>query len=236
MLPVVIQITMWQKMMERIPNNIFCFVRKALIFCLPNRSNLHRWKLIDSYECSRCKGKETMLHVFNNCPNYLERYKWRHDSILNLLSNKIDRSTNHDSINLYVDCDKLKYRCTSDLFVSLRPDVVVIIDNKVTVIELTVCFETNTEKSRSYKQNRYKALKDQLLIECDDFELIYLEFTSMGFISKNSFTPFNAFLTRLGINENRTITKCMETAIRATYFIFCRRNKDWNDPELLSFY
>ena len=75
-----------------------------------------------------------------------------------------------------------------------------------------------------------------LLIPFDEYELIYLEFTSLGFISKNSVTPFNAFLKGLGINENRTVTKCTETAIRATYFIFCRRNKDWNDQELLSFY
>ena len=181
---------------------------------------------MDSDECSRCYRKETMINVFNNCPNYLERYKWRHDSILNLLANKIDRSTKHSSMKLYVDCEKLNYRCTSDLFLSRRPDIVIVIDNKVTVIELTVCFETNTQKSRTYKQNRYIALKDQLLIPCDEYELIYLEFTSLGFISKNSVTPFNAFLKGLGINENRTVTKCMETAIRATYFIFCRRNKD----------
>ena len=139
-------------------------------------------------------------------------------------------------MKLYVDCENLNYRCTSDLLLSLRPDIVIVIDNKVTVIELTVCFETNTQKSRTYKQNRYIALKDQLLVPCDEFELIYLEFTSLGFISKNSVTPFNVFLKGLGINENRTVTKCMETVIRTTYFIFCRRNKDWNDQELLSFY
>ena len=228
--------TMWQKLMERLPNNIFCFVRKALIFCLPNKSNLFRWKLVDSNECSMCKKGETMLHVFSNCPKYLDRYKWRHDFILKLVANKIDRSNTQNSIELYVDCEKTDYRCTSDLFESLRPDIVVIVGNKVIVIELTVCFETNTEKSRNYKQDRYKSLKDQLLIACEEFELIFIEFTTLGFISKQSYTPFHTFLKKLGINENRTIVKCMETSIRATYFIFCRRNKEWKDPELLNFY
>ena len=116
------------------------------------------------------------------------------------------------------------------------PSIVVIADNKVIVIELTVCFETNTEKSRAYKQNRYRTLKDELLINCDEFEILFLEFTTLGFISKNSYTPFNKFLTKLGVNESRTVAKCMETAIRATYFIFCRRNKEWSSPELLNFY
>ena len=106
-----------------------------------------------------CKKAETMLHVFSNCPKYLERYQWSPDSILKLLAKKIERSTINNVIEIYVDCEKVNQRCTSDLFESLRPDLVTIVDNKVTVIELTVCFETNTEKSRAYKQNRYKALK-----------------------------------------------------------------------------
>ena len=27
----------------------------------------------------------------------------------------------------------------------------------------------------------------------------------------------------------------MNIAIRATYFIFCRRSKDWTDPDLMDF-
>ena len=151
-------------------------------------------------------------------------------------SEKISRSSEQNSIELYVDCEKLDYRCTSDLFRSLRPDIVIKSSNKVIVIELTVCFETNTEKSRTYKQTRYKYLKDDLVIPCEEFEIIYLEFTTLGFISKNSYTPFEKFLKKLGVNDNRTFIKCMETAIRATYFIFCRRNKEWTNPDLLNFY
>ena len=227
---------MWQKLLERIPSNIFCFARKALIFCLPNKSNLFRWKLADSNECVMCKRAETMLHVFSNCQMYLERYKWRHDSILQLIANKIYRSDTDKLIELFVDCENSQYRCPSDLFESLRPDLVVTKANTVTVLELTVCFETNTQKSREYKQNRYKALHDQLLMDCENFQLIFLEFTTLGFISKQSYLPFNKFLKDLGVNENRTIIKCMETAIRSTYFIFCRRNKEWNYPDMLTFY
>ena len=105
-----------------------------------------------------CKGG-TMIHVFSNSPKYLDRYKWHHDSILKLVDNKIERSNTDTSIELYVNCEKTNYRCTSD---------------KVFAIELAASFETNTEKSRRYKQDRYKSLRDQLLVACEEFELISL--------------------------------------------------------------
>ena len=182
-----------------------------------------------------CKKTETQLHIFSNCCKYLERYTWRHDSILNTILNKISRSSS-DGIQIFADCPGCNYPCTSDLFQRSRPDIVVKFNNKVVVIELTVCFDTNTEKSRVYKQTRYKNLKEELLAQCNEFDIIFLEFTTLGFISKNSYTSFITFLRTLGVNEDRTVVKCMETAIRGTYYIFCRRNKSWEVNDLLNFY
>ena len=194
-----------------------------------------RWKIIDTSICSMCQGNETQLHVFSNCSKYLDRYTWRHNSVLLTTLNKISRST-CENVEIYADLENSNYPCTSDLFQQQRPDILVKIGDTVIVIELTVCFDTNTEKSRQYKENRYSALKDQLLIPCNNFELLFVEFTTLGFISKSSYKPFNSFLKKLGINQDRTVRKCMETAIRGTYFIFCRRNKPWQVSELLNFY
>lgn len=128
------------------------------------------------------------------------------------------------------------YKCPTELFNNLRPDVVIMINQRIIVIELTICFETNTEKSRNYKQGRYKQLRDDLSIQCESFDIIFVEFTTLGFISTLSNNPFQKLLKELDINYDRTIYKCMETAIRASYFIFCRRNKIWNEPQLLNFY
>ena len=129
------------------------------------------------------------------------------------------------------------YNCSIvQLFSSSRPDAAVTVGNKIYVIELTVCFDTNTKKSREYKMNRYKKLKDELVVECEVFEVIYIEFTTLGFISKESLNQFSKLLKLLNIYHDRTIIKCMETAIRATYYIFCRRNKSWSNLKLLNFY
>ena len=206
---------MWQNVLEQLPNNIYCFVRRALIFCLPNKSNLLRWKLVQNDECTACKRKETMLHIFSNCPTYLNRYTWRHDSVLKLIFGKIARHTSSNVVKVFVDLEITGYRCTSDLFESLRPDIAVMIDNKLTVIELTVCFDTNTEKSRRYKETKYKELESQLLVDCQEFEILFVEITTLGFLSKKSCKPFCEFLRKLGVNEDRTIIKNMETLYSA---------------------
>ena len=228
-------INMWQSLLKKLPGSIFAFSRKALIFCLPNRSNLFRWKISDSDECTVCKKKETQLHILSNCEHYLNRYKWRHDSILWTLLKKIGASAEEDT-KLYADCDEVNFPCTSDLFESQRPDIVIVKGTKIWALELTVCFETNTVKSRDYKRNRYKNLKSQIKVEHLEFELVYFEVTSLGFISKDSFKDTSSFLSNFEINIERTIFKCMEVALRASFYIFCRRNKEWTNPELLKFY
>ena len=231
-------INMWQSLLKRLPGNIFAFSRKALIFCLPNKSNLYRWKLVENNECSFCKKAETQLHILQNCVQYLIRYTWRHDSVLWTLCKKISLCINEETTKIYADlkCDELKFTCSSELFESQRPDIVIVKNKKVWVQELTICFETNTKKSRDYKQDRYKRLKDQLKIDCDEFEVIYFEVTSLGFISKESVKQVTKLLVELEVNVARTLYKCMETAIRASYFIFCRRNKEWSESKLLNFY
>ena len=228
-------LSMWHTLLTNLPNNIICFVRKSLIFCLPNKTNLFRWKLVEDKNCSMCKNPETQLHIFSNCIKYLDRYTWRHDSILNTILNKLSRST-YDGIEIFSDCQGCSYPCTSDLFQGPRPDIVVKLHNKIVVIELTVCFDTNTEKSRTYKKNRYQNLREKLVVQCNEFNVIFLEFTTLGFISKESYKPFITFLRTFGINEERTVAKCMEIAIRGTYYIFCRRNKPWIVNDLLKFY
>ena len=226
---------MWQSLIQRLPNNIVCFVRKALVFSLPNKSNLYRWKITESNKCNMCQGTETQLHIFSNCCKYLDRYTWRHNSVLLTILSKISRNT-RDNVEIYVDLENTNYPCTSDLFLSHRPDMLIKIDDKIFVIELTVCFDTNTHKSRSYKENRYNDLKQELRIPCNNFEVLYVEFTTLGFISTLSYKPFCKLLEMLGVNQDRTIAKCLETAIRGTYYVFCRRNKEWEVSDLLNFY
>ena len=134
-----------------------------------------------------------------------------------------------------MDCDKLPFECPSVFFKSQRPDIVVQSGNNLTAIELTCCFEKNTTKSRTYKINRYADLSSQLLLPASNLKLIYVEVTTLGFLTSDS-KDFVKYLKSLDIDTERVIYKCMETAARCSYFIYCRRNKDWTNPDLLEFY
>ena len=77
------------------------------------------------------------------------------------------------------------YESPASLFHSLRPDVVLLQENEAVVIELTVCFETNTQKARDYKQARYKELQYDMIKQAASSKLYCLEVTTLGFLTKN---------------------------------------------------
>ena len=77
-------LNIWKKLHQDLPRNIFIFIRRALIFGLPNKTNLLRWKKVDNDTCDLCAKKQTQLHMLSNCLTAVKdgRYMWRHNSIL----------------------------------------------------------------------------------------------------------------------------------------------------------
>ena len=121
----------------------------------------------------------------------LERYKWRHDSVLLTLSHHFNIAVRDHNAVLFVDCEALSFPSPESLFESQRPDLVIVNGSQVYVLELTCCYEKNTTKSREYKKGRYERLRKQLLILCTNFHLFCFEITTMGFISSASFNELD---------------------------------------------
>ena len=92
----------------------------------------------------------------------------------------------------------------NDLLHRARPDIAIETRNTWTVIELTCPYETNTTKSREYKETSYNEIKSELLTPVSNFQLIFLEVTSLGFLTKNIKT-FRKFLESININERYLI-------------------------------
>ena len=119
----------------------------------------------------------------------------------------------------------------------LRPDMV-ICDNsgKWYVSELTCCCETNISKNISRKEQKYDQLiKDLSTIRAIVF--INLVISSIGTIAKESKLLID-MLEKIGLNDNEisaTIRKLINITIRSTYFIFCKRDSEWRNPDLLTF-
>ena len=71
----------WQMLLKQLPANIHNFCRRYLIMSLDGR-----WNITNSELCSLCLKMQTQLHVFNLCSDALDRYAWRHESIIQTFS------------------------------------------------------------------------------------------------------------------------------------------------------
>ena len=134
----------WNSLTNILPPNVFNFCRKALIISLNDSSKLVCWKIHDLPNCDLCGKPETEIYFLNNCTSAINngQFKWRHDSILKIILFYLTSTNEHD-----VFADVEGYRSSGVLFNSLMPGIVVIKDNILYPIELTVCFEANFSKS-----------------------------------------------------------------------------------------
>jgi len=110
-----------------------------------------------------CSKKQTNKHVLSNCasPVALERYRWRHDHVQSILTAWIATVLNPGRV-LHVDLNTADYKPTTDVFHSLRPDIVIVNQNIIVTLELTICHESNLKDSKLYKTNKYLSLFDHL--------------------------------------------------------------------------
>ena len=94
----------WQILVERLPINIHNFCRRYLVMSLANNSNLKRWEISNSELCPLCTKKQTQLYVFNHCLQALNRYAWRHNSIIQTFCNHLLKKASYD-FRLYADIE-----------------------------------------------------------------------------------------------------------------------------------
>ncbi len=140
----------WSACQSELPKNIFNFTVRYINNSLPTHQNLARWGLLPTSDCLQYLASETLLRVVAGCQSYLERFTWRHDSILNFLATNLQ--TVKDSC-LYVDLPGYKRPSivTGD---TCRPDLLPSTSSRcLYIIELTVGFESNLQKNVERKTN-----------------------------------------------------------------------------------
>ena len=228
-------LTSWFKISSKLPQNIFSFLRRAILLSLPTKKNLKTWNLIQDDICPLCKAKpQTQHHLLNNCNVAANehRYLWRHNSVLNCIIYHLASITN-TTRKIFVDLPG--FENTDQLFENgHRPDLVIVTPEKTVAVELTICFETNLIKSKHFKKNKYSDLQSSLKSRVKKFELVCLQISSLGFFS-DDISPFKHLVKRFGLDDKVLIDKMRETAIRASYYIYNRRDKSWTLPDLLLF-
>ena len=118
----------------------------------------------------------------------------------------------------------------------LRPDVLLVLPNKcIYILELTVGFESNIRKDSHREHEKYQNLVRQQEPLFSIVKYINLSISTLGVLDQLSL-GFLDMLKDLNYNSsarNYILQKISTIAIQSTYYIFCSRNKDWNNSELL---
>ena len=79
----------WQEIWQWSSSRL-SFLLRSSYDVLPSPRNLVRWKITDDDKC-RCGMIGTMKHILSNCQMALNRYKWRHDIVLKILIDVLNK-------------------------------------------------------------------------------------------------------------------------------------------------
>lgn len=224
----------WSSVQSKLPKNIFNFTIRYINNTLPTRKNLVKWGISPTSDCSFCLQPETLLHVIAGCQTYLNegRFTWRHDSVLNFIASSLNSVQNY---SLYADIPG--YISPSVLTGDrLRPDLLVTIENKcIYILELTVGFESNLLNNATRKRQKYQELITEQNNNYEQVKFVNLSISSLGVFSQPSL-EFIEMLKDLKFDERCRkyfMKRIINICIRTSYYIFCKRNKTWDNPTLM---
>ena len=129
--------------------NVLLLLSSSLLF-----KNMARWGLSQSPDCSFCLNPESLFHVVGVCQQYLDRFTWRHDSILNFIAKSLQPVINvHSSLYNNVNGFLNPSIITGENY---RPNLLFLIQSKcLYVLELTVGFESNLNNDAVRKKEEY---------------------------------------------------------------------------------
>ena len=114
--------------------------------------------------------------------------------------------------------------------------LIIIIIKSLYILELTVGYESNLRTNAERKKQKYRELVQQLTNDYEKVNFVNLSISALGIYDKST-TEFIDMMKMLKFDKrttNYTIKKITNIAIRTSYYIFCRRNKEWTDPELMT--
>ena len=116
--------------------------------------------------------------------------------------------------------------------------IIIIIQSKcLYVLELTVAFKSNLNNNAVPKKEKYLKLIKEMGRNYRCVKFVNLSLSSLGVFSHECFT-FLDMMNDIGINKKQQlyiIKKMINIAIRATYYIFCCRNRNRDSPDLMQF-
>ena len=203
---------------------------------------MKRWGKRVSDRCGFCGNIQTLAHILSNCTVALDqgRLTWRHDSVLKTIATFI-QSKCRPGLSLFSDLSGFQSPHGGVipphiLVTPLRPDIFLVDENdRIAVLfELTCPWDTNIERSHTFKEEKYAPLVADL---ARDFRVFHfsVEISARGYISKPNQARLKAFALRCCDVGNSDIKKfvgfCSKASLLSSFSIFHARNEpSWSSP------
>ena len=119
-----------------------------------------------------------------------------------------------------------------------RPDLLFLIESKcLYFLQLTVGFESNLNNNPVRKKEKYVNLINEMSGNHRWVRFVNLSMSSLGVFSDECST-FLDMMNDIGIDKKQQryiIKNIIDIAIRATYYIYFCRNRNWDSPDLKQF-
>ena len=219
----------WKSIIHNVPRGVLSFALNSTTNTLTTPDNLRRWGKRMVSVCPLCGNHGTLEHILNFCSVSLTqgRYTWRHNSVLNHITNMI---LQNKPSNLEVFCDISGFDINGGtippdvLVTQSRPDLVLLNrqEKSICLLELTCSFERNSEAANVRKSLRYTSLKSDLEERGYKCFLVPFEVGSRGYIFKSTKSNiFNIFTTmKISANHRHCIKNMSKISLLASYTIF----------------
>ena len=190
--------SLWSTAQSELPRNIFNFTVCYINSSLHTRKNLTRWSLSFSPDCSFYLCPETLLHVVAGCQSYLQRFTWRHDSILNFIAETLQTTY---ACHIYADLPGFR---TPSIICgdAYRLDLLLITpDAELYIVQLTVGFESNLHNNVERKKAKYENLIKEIKNNFVSVRFVNLAVSCLGVFDKECCT-FLEMLDTFGLDKN----------------------------------
>ena len=235
----------WRSFMWDVPQGVLRFAINAGINTLPSLDNLKRWGKRVSDRCSFCGNTQTLAHILSNCSVALDqgRFTWRHDSVLSSIINLVRP---HLMQGMILFSDMPGYQAPHGgtipphiITTNLKPDIVIIDEDsrRVIIFELTCPWDTNIDRSHTFKEEKYAPLIADLSRSFTVFSYS-VEISARGQVTKANRARLKCFTYR-SCTDARVIFKsivktCSKAALLASFSVFSARNEpSWLNPSPL---
>ena len=209
--------------------------------------NLARWGRPVNTKCNMegCNAVCTLGHLLSACPKSLDRFTFRHDSVLQHLLNAIIRRKK-DGLVVYADLNGWRVNggtVPHEMALTEQKPDLVIIDKaaapvKILLVELTVPWDSsqNFQAAVERKTARYERLIEDLREAGFDARNMPLEIGCRGVINLRNAANLEYICNLVGIKGIQKLKGALgRIALIGSYRIWLARNsQEWSAGELVT--